>query len=317
MTVSRIITGRKKDLGGFQVSRVLPIAKKRRVGPFVFFDEMGPATFQPGDGIDVRAHPHIGLATVTYLFDGEMDHADSLGVMKTITPGAVNLMTAGRGIVHSERTGPKPRAAGHHLHGIQVWIALPQGTEDQAPDFQHVAAYDIPEVIQGGATLRVIMGEAFGIRSPVKTHSHTLYVHAECPAGSVFQLPPGQGELAAYIVSGQIDTGGEPVSAGRMAVFGAGEAPVIRARADSRVMVLGGADLGERHVEWNFVASKKNRIEQAKADWRASAKAGFHDAVFALPESEAEYIPLPGDPDPHSDTGRPPQPPRNRAEPTR
>lgn len=313
MSVDRIILGRTKDLGGFQVSRVLPVAKKRRVGPFVFFDEMGPATFKPGDGIDVRPHPHIGLSTVTYLFDGEMDHADTLGVEKTITPGAVNLMTAGRGIVHSERTGPKARAAGHHLHGIQVWIALPQGEEDQTPDFQHVAACDIPEVEQGGAVLRVIMGAAFGVTSPVKTYSHTLYVHAECPAGSVFQLPAGQGELAAYIVSGQIETGGEPVSAGRMAVFAAGEAPVIRARADSRVMVLGGADIGERYVEWNFVASKKDRIEQAKADWRASAEAGFHDTVFALPQSEDEYIPLPGDPDPNSDSG---PPPRTRAEPT-
>lgn len=313
MSVDRIILGRTKDLGGFQVSRVLPVAKKRRVGPFVFFDEMGPATFKPGDGIDVRPHPHIGLSTVTYLFDGEMDHADTLGVEKTITPGAVNLMTAGRGIVHSERTGPKARAAGHHLHGIQVWIALPQGEEDQTPDFQHVAACDIPEVEQGGAVLRVIMGAAFGVTSPVKTYSHTLYVHAECPAGSVFQLPAGQGELAAYIVSGQIETGGEPVSAGRMAVFAAGEAPVIRARADSRVMVLGGADIGERYVEWNFVASKKDRIEQAKADWRASAEAGFHDTVFALPQSEDEYIPLPGDPGLNSDSG---PPPRTRAEPT-
>jgi redox-sensitive bicupin YhaK (pirin superfamily) len=309
MTVDKIILGRTKDLGGFQVSRVLPIAKKRRVGPFVFFDEIGPAIVEPGDGIDVRAHPHIGLSTVTYLFKGEMDHADTLGVAKTITPGAVNLMTAGRGIVHSERTGPKARAAGHDLHGIQVWIALPQREEGQAPDFQHVAAHEIPEVDQGGATLRVIMGEAFGKKSPVTTHSPTLYIHAECPAGSVFQLPSGQGELAAYIVSGQIETGGEPVSAGRMVVFAAGDAPVIRARADSRVMVLGGADLGERHMEWNFVASKKDLIEQAKADWRASAEAGFQDAVFALPESEGEYIPLPGDPD----SG---PPPRTKAEPT-
>ncbi|MFW6300196.1 MAG: pirin family protein [Oceanicaulis sp.] len=273
-------------------------ARKRRVGPFVFFDEIGPAEFEPGKGIDVRPHPHIGLSTVTYLFEGELDHADTLGVRKTITPGAVNLMTAGRGIVHSERTGPKARAAGHGLHGIQVWLALPRSEEERAPDFQHVAASDISELEQGGATLRLIMGEAYGETSPVTVHTPTLYIHAECPAGSAFQLPGGQGELAAYVVSGKIETAGEPVGAGCMAVFAAGEAPVIRAREDARVMILGGGDIGERHMEWNFVSSSKERIEQAKSDWRASAKAGFSGAPFSLPEGEAEYIPAPGDPDP-------------------
>ncbi|MGJ3230502.1 MAG: pirin family protein [Oceanicaulis sp.] len=309
MSVERIITGRSKDLGGFTVSRVLPFAKKRRVGPFVFFDHIGPARFKPGNGIDVRPHPHIGLSTVTYLFDGEMDHADTLGVQKTITSGAVNLMTAGRGIVHSERTGPDARAAGHPLHGIQVWIALPRSEEEREPDFQHVAAADLPELDQGGARLRLIMGEAYGAASPVRTASPTLYIHAECPAGSAFELPQGQGELAAYVVSGKIETGGEPVGAGCMAVFAAGEAPVIRARADSRVMILGGADIGERHMEWNFVSSRKERIDQAKADWRASAAAGFEGAVFALPPGEHDHIPLPGDPDPGP-------PARTQAEPT-
>lgn len=309
MSVDRIISGRTKDLGGFQVSRVLPFAKKRRVGPFVFFDEMGPATFEPGDGIDVRPHPHIGLSTVTYLFEGEMDHADTLGVHKTITPGAVNLMTAGRGIVHSERTGPDARRAGHALHGIQVWIALPREDEDRDPDFQHVPAAGIPEIEHGGARLRLIMGEAYGAASPVRTFSPTLYIHAECPAGSAVELPVDQGDLAAYVVSGQVEAGGEPVSAGAMVVFTAGEAPVIRARVDSRVMILGGAEIGERQMEWNFVSSSRDRIEQAKTDWRASAAAGFTDAVFALPPGEDEHIPLPGDPDPGP-------PPRTKAEPT-
>jgi redox-sensitive bicupin YhaK (pirin superfamily) len=300
MSIDRIILGRAKDLGGFQVSRVLPMAKKRRVGPFVFFDEMGPAAFAPGKGLDVRPHPHIGLSTVTYLFEGEMDHADTLGVERTITPGAVNLMTAGCGIAHSERTGAAARAAGHALHGVQVWIALPEAEEERAPSFQHVSAEDIPELDQGGARLRLIMGSAYGAASPVKTYSPTLYIHAECPAGSAFQLPGGQGELAAYVVSGKIETGGEPVSAGRMAVFAAGEAPVIRARADSRVMVLGGADIGPRHMDWNFVSSSPDRIEQAKSDWRNSAAAGFRGSAFALPPGETEHIPLPGDPEPAS-----------------
>jgi hypothetical protein len=283
--------------------------KKRRVGPFVFFDELGPARFEPGRGIDVRPHPHIGLSTVTYLFEGEMDHADTLGVHRTIHPGAVNLMTAGRGIVHSERTGPRARAAGHALHGIQVWIALPQSEEERAPDFQHVPAADLPEFDQGGARLRLIMGEAYGARSPVTVYTPTLYIHAECPAGSAFQLPGGQGELAAHVVSGKIETGGEPVAAGCMAVFAAGEAPVIRAREDSRVMILGGADIGERHMEWNFVSSRKDRIEQAKDDWRAGAAAGFKGTAFTLPPGESEYIPVPGEPEPGP-------PPCSKAEPT-
>lgn len=309
MSVERILTGRTKDLGGFQVSRILPAAKRRRVGPFVFIDEMGPAVFAPGKGIDVRPHPHIGLATVTYLFDGEMDHADTLGVRKTITPGAVNLMTAGRGVAHSERTGAKARRDGHMLHGVQVWIALPEAEEDRAPDFEHVPAGALPELEQGGATLRLIMGEAYGAASPVTTYSPTLYIHAECPAGSAFQAPDGHGELAAYVVSGQIETGGEPVGAGHLAIFAAGEAPVVRARTDARVMIFGGADIGERHMEWNFVSSRKNRIAKAKTDWRESAAAGFKNAAFALPPGETEYIPLPGDP-------KPGPPPRTEDAPT-
>lgn len=295
-----ILTGRRKDLGGFSVSRVLPSSKRRRVGPFVFLDEMGPATFAPGDGVDVRPHPHIGLATLTYLFQGEMDHADSLGVHQTLTPGAVNVMVAGRGIAHSERTGPKARAAGHALHGIQAWIALPDEAEEIAPAFHHHDPEDLPAFERGGAQMRLILGTAWEHRSPVKTFSPLIYIHADAPAGSAIDLPRGHGELAAYVVSGLIETGGEPVSAGHLAVFAPGEAPVIRVRADSRLMILGGANIGERHIDWNFVSSSKARIEQARTDWRASIAGGFKNTPFALPLGEREWITLPGDPQPGS-----------------
>ncbi len=296
--VEMIISGRKKDLGGFSVARVLPYAKRRRVGPFVFFDEMGPAEFAPGQGVDVRPHPHIGLATVTYLFDGEMDHADTLGVQKTILPGAVNLMTAGRGIAHSERTGPDARANGHKLHGIQVWIALPTQDEEIEPAFAHHGADELPQFDLGGATLRLILGSAYGKASPVKVRSPMVYIHAEAPAGSAFDLPQAAGDLAVYVVSGAIETGGEPIGAGRMAVFNPGEAATIRARQDSRLMLLGGADIGPRSMEWNFVSTTQARIEKAKADWRASIDGGWKNTPFAMPPGEDEYIPLPGDPDP-------------------
>ena len=296
--LEHIIKGRKKDLGGFQVARVLPAAKRRRVGPFVFFDEMGPARFEPGQGVDVRPHPHIGLSTVTYLFEGEMDHADTLGVQQTIYPGEVNLMTAGRGIAHSERTGAKARASGQAMHGIQVWIALPAEDEEIEPAFAHHSADELPEWELGGARLRLILGTAYGKTSPVKVRGAMVYIHAEAPAGSAFELPAGHGELAVYVVSGQIETADEPVCAGAMAVFGAGEQAVVRAHTDSRLMILGGADIGQRHVEWNFVSSRKARIDQAKADWRAAIAAGFEGAAFAMPPGESEYIPLPGDPDP-------------------
>ncbi|MCC5996978.1 MAG: pirin family protein [Oceanicaulis sp.] len=301
--IERIIPGRKKELGGFSVARVLPFAKRRRVGPFVFFDEMGPATFAPGHGIDVRPHPHIGLSTVTYLFEGEMDHADTLGVHQTIRPGEVNLMTAGRGITHSERTGPAARKAGQDLHGIQIWIALPDGSEEIEPAFHHHAAAELPEFERGGAMLRLILGTAYEHRSPVKAYSPIVYIHAEAPAGAAIDLPRGHGELAAYVVSGAIEIAGEPVSAGHMAVFAPGEAPVLRVRADSRIMILGGANIGERHIDWNFVSSSKARIEQARADWRASIAGGFKNTPFVLPPGEHEWIPLPGD----ADTGAPPE----------
>ena len=298
--LERIIDGKSKDLGGFSVARVLPMAQRRRVGPFVFFDEIGPATFKPGDGIDVRPHPHIGLATVTYLFDGEMDHADSLGVHQTIRPGDVNWMTAGRGVSHSERTGPEARAAGMHLHGIQVWVALPEEFEDTEPDFQHHKADTLPRFERGGATVRLILGAAYGQASPVKVYSPIVYAHVDAPAGAVFDLPDNHEELAVYVVSGAVETDGQAVEAGQMAIFTPGQRDTVRASRDSRLMLLGGADLGPRFMEWNFVASTREKIEQAKADWRASIAGGFTSTVFQLPDGENEYIPLPGDPDPQA-----------------
>ncbi|MEO1040601.1 MAG: pirin family protein [Pseudomonadota bacterium] len=296
--IELIIDGRKKDLGGFTVARVLPYAKKRMIGPFVFFDEMGPATFAPGKGIDVRPHPHIGLATVTYLFDGEMDHADSLGVHQTIRPGDVNWMTAGRGIVHSERTGAEARAAGFFMHGIQTWVALPQADEEIEPEFHHHGESELPRFNEGGAEMRLILGTGYGHAAPVKVFSPIIYIHAEAPAGARFALPDEHDELGVYLVSGALEIAGETLQPGQLAAIDPNAEAEVFALEDSRMMILGGASLGARFIEWNFVSSSQARIEQAKTDWRASAKQGWLDTPFTLPPGEHEHIPLPGDPDP-------------------
>lgn len=302
--LERIIDGRKKDLGGFQVARVLPHAKRRMVGPFIFLDEMGPAVLPAGEGIDVRPHPHIGLATVTYLFEGEMDHADSTGVFQTIYPGDVNLMTAGKGIVHSERTGPKARQTGHALHGIQTWLALPEGHEDIEPAFVHHGEADLPRFKMAGVSMRLILGTAYGHESPVQVPSATVYLHAEAEAGASFDLPGAHEELAVYVVSGEIVLGGETIRQGQMGVPATPGAARIQAREASRLMILGGASLGPRFIEWNFVATSRERIEQAKADWRDSIANRFENTRFAQARGEHEFIPLPGD----SQDGQPPKP---------
>lgn len=296
--LERIISGKSKDLGGFSVARVLPMAQRRRVGPFVFFDQMGPAQFKPGAGIDVRPHPHIGLATVTYLFDGEMDHSDSIGVHQTIHPGDVNWMTAGKGVSHSERTGEAARKAGMFMHGIQVWVALPEEHQELDPEFHHHKAESLPAFERGGAQFRLILGEAYEQTSPVMVYSPIVYAHIEAPAGSDFDLPDNHEDLALFVVSGTIETSGETVSEGQMAIFNPGERDHVTVSADARIMLLGGKDLGPRFMEWNFVSSSQERIEQAKAEWRASIAGGFKNTAFSLPDGEAEYIPLPGDPDP-------------------
>jgi redox-sensitive bicupin YhaK (pirin superfamily) len=280
------IVPRVKDLGGFEVRRVLPHGRRMMVGPFIFWDQMGLARFAPGTGIDVRPHPHIGLATVTYLFSGEIMHRDSLGTVIPIRPGEMNLMSAGRGIVHSERTPPEARANGHDLYGIQAWVALPRSHEDADPVFQHFGAAELPLVIGDGITLRVINGELAGRTSPVKLPMATLYAEAQLATGAVLPLDSRYPERAVYTCDGEIELAGERFGPNQLLVLRAGCDVAIRAISAARFMLLGGepAD-GPRHIWWNFVASSLDRIEQAKADW----KAGRFPAV----PGETEFIPLP------------------------
>lgn len=282
--IDLVIPARRKDLGdGFEVGRVLPYAKRRMVGPFIFLDHMGPVTFKPGQGIDVRPHPHIGLSTVTYLFAGEIVHRDSLGSTLAIRPGAVNWMTAGRGIVHSERSAPEVRARGGQVHGLQTWVALPADHEDTAPAFTHYPAEVLPRFEAGGARGVVIAGEAFGLASPVTTHSPLFYVDVELDTGAAVQLPDTYDERAAYIVHGRVEG---PHDAGNLLVFGEGPAAVTAAEGPARVMLLGGAPVGERHIWWNFVASSEARLDRAKAAWKAGRMA-------LPPDDNREFIPLP------------------------
>jgi redox-sensitive bicupin YhaK (pirin superfamily) len=289
--ISQVIAQRRRDLGGFEVGRVLPYAGGRMVGPFIFFDHMGPADFPAGipKSVDVRPHPHIGLSTVTYLFDGEIMHRDSVGSEQPILPGEVNWMTAGRGITHSERF-ERARRQGDRVHGIQAWVALPEKDEEGDPAFVHYGTKDLPSFSEGNAQGRLIAGEAYGERSRVKTHSPMFYVHWELPAGAEVKLPDGYSERAAYVATGSVEADGQPLAAGEMALFAAGSSHLKATRASS-VLVLGGEPLGPRFIEWNFVSSSKARIEQAKADWRAGR--------MKLPDLDrGEFIPLPGDPPP-------------------
>jgi redox-sensitive bicupin YhaK (pirin superfamily) len=282
-----LIDARPRDLGGFTVGRVLPWVHRRAVGPFVFFDHMGPSVLPPGQGIDVRPHPHIELATVTYLFDGEIDHRDSLGVHQTIHPGAINLMIAGSGIVHSERSGPAFRERGGLLHGLQLWLGLPTAEERRAPSFEHHPAHTLPALAQGDVALRVLLGQAYGVRSPVTTLSPMFYVEARMPAGSRLALPQGPSERAAYVVDGRLDGEPQPVGERHMLVFDGDDEAHLLALTDARVMLLGGEPLdGPRHMFWNFVSSRPERIEQAKRDWAAGR-------FPPVPGDEHEWIPLP------------------------
>ncbi len=281
-----VIDSRPRDLGGFTVRRLLPFAKRRMVGPFVFFDHLGPADLPPGQGLDVRPHPHIGLATVTYLFEGEILHRDSLGIEQAIRPGAVNWMTAGRGIVHSERSGEDERAAHARLHGIQTWVALPIAYEEAEPAFVHYGADSLPVLEQPGLSIRLIAGEALGLVSPVPTFSPLFYLHARMQADAELTLPVDLGERAVYVVSGALGVDGASHAEGTMVVFKDGAAATVRALEPAVVMLFGGQPLeGERHVWWNFVSSSSRRIEQARSDW----KEGRFDAV----PGDSEFIPLP------------------------
>ena len=285
--IEHVIVPRSRDLGGFEVRRALPSAQKRMVGPFVFFDQMGPAQFLIGNGIDVRPHPHIGLATVTYLFDGEILHRDSLGTTAAIRPGEVNLMTAGRGIVHSERESAEAKQTTRNLFGIQAWVALPKAHEETAPAFAHHGADDLPRITGEGKRVRLIMGSAYGARSPVEFPHESLYAEAVLAPGAVLPLDPDYDERAVYIASGEIDVAGTHFAEGQLLVFKPGDRISILAVAQSRLMLVGGEPMdGPRHIWWNFVSSSKERIEAAKADWRAKR--------FAIvPGDEREFIPLP------------------------
>lgn len=291
--IDQRIEGRIRDLGGFSVRRVLPAAGLRMLGPFVFLDHMGPVDLPPGPHINVRPHPHIALATVTYLFRGEMLHRDSLGSHQEIRPGDVNWMVAGRGIVHSERSTPAALRDGTHLHGLQSWVALPDGHEDDAPSFAHHPAATLPLIeTPGGATLRVVAGEAFGRRSPVETLWPTLYVDAAMPPGSSLELPAEHEQRGVYVAQGELRIEGEAASlaAGGLAVLRGGATARLHALRQARVMLIGGRGFARpREIEWNFVGSTRERIEQAKRDWREQNLARFPK----VPGDDREYIPLP------------------------
>ncbi len=293
-TLTRKFSGRTRDLGGFEVRRVLPYARQRMVGPFIFFDQMGPAEFAPGDGIDVRPHPHIGLATVTYLFDGALQHRDSLGEDLVIRPGDVNWMTAGHGVVHSERTPDPERAAGHKMYGIQTWVALPQDQQDMTPAFFHHPADSLPEFDRGGARFRLILGTAWGREAPVAVFSPIFYLHGEMPSGSEVKLDIEHEERAVYVVEGRVSLGDEPIEAGEMAVLAPDGTPHLRADRDSRVMLCGGRSLGPRIIDWNFVGPDRETIATAREDWTKATQSGFPaSGRFRLPAGESEHIPLP------------------------
>jgi redox-sensitive bicupin YhaK (pirin superfamily) len=275
------------DLGGFKVHRTLPHRERTTIGPFIFFDQMGPARLPPGGGIDVRPHPHINLATVTYLFAGAIDHRDSLGTFARIEPGAVNLMTAGRGIAHSERSPAGLRPAGPELSGIQTWLALPSAKEEMDPAFEHVPKDRLPVVEAGGATARVVMGTLWGETSPVTCHSETIYADIALDGGGSMPVDAGADERAIYLAEGEASLDGLRLEPQILYVLRPGAAATLRSAGGAHVMLCGGAPLdGPRHVWWNFVSSRRERISQAKEDWRAGR--------FALPpDDDAEYIPLP------------------------
>jgi redox-sensitive bicupin YhaK (pirin superfamily) len=289
-TIDLVVDSRRRNLGGgFEVGRVLPWSKRRMVGPFIFFDHIGPAIFPPSlpRRTDVRPHPHIGLSTITYLFAGEIVHRDSLGFHQVIRPGEVNWMTAGRGITHSERFETM-REHGGLIHGIQAWVALPLEHEETDPAFTHFDAHELPSRELPGAKVRLIAGEAFELASSVPTHSRLFYAHVELEHAASINVPDGYSERAAFVAEGRLTIDGERFEAGQMAIFERDARVSIRAEGATTVMLLGGEPLGERHIDWNFVSSRKERIQQAKADWRARR--------MPLPiDDDQEFIPLPED----------------------
>ena len=289
--VAALLKPHTKDLGGFEVQRLLPSLQAPMIGPFIFFDHFGPASFAPGQGVDVRPHPHIGLATVTFLLEGAMMHRDSLGSVQRIAPGDVNWMTAGAGIVHSERTSPEERASGHELHGLQTWVALPKAHEQGEPSFAHYPSAAIPRIDLPGVSMRLIAGTAFGQRSPASTFSPMFYVAGEMEAGAAFELYPEHEQRAVYVIAGELSVAGEAVPAHHMAVLKPWTTVRVEAQSPVVLALLGGSKLdGERLLWWNFVASSKELLDAASARWR--------EGKFARVPGETEFIPLPEKPRP-------------------
>lgn len=287
MAIKHIIEGRQKDLGGFSVRRILPHPKQRTVGPWIFFDHMGAAEFAAGEGINVRPHPHINLATVTYLFEGEILHRDSLGNHQLIHPGEINLMVAGRGIAHSERERDEVRNVFHRQHGLQLWHALPEEYEETDPAFYHYSYADLPSITVEGVSVRILMGSAYGMSSPVIRFSEILYIEARLQTGQKLPLPSAA-EAALYNVEGEISVNGERLRPYQMMIMENSGGLIVTAAQNSRIVLIGGEPLGDRHIEWNFASSRKARIEQAKQDWR--------EGRFAkVAGDDKEYIPLPED----------------------
>jgi redox-sensitive bicupin YhaK (pirin superfamily) len=285
--IEHVIIPRARDLGNFEVRRALPSVERQMVGPFIFFDQMGPVMMQSGQGVDVRPHPHIGLSTVTWLFDGMIFHRDSLGSQQAIAPGELNWMTAGKGIVHSERTPEPELSRARKVFGIQSWVALPKQHEETAPGFEHVAPLDLPLIADHGREVRVIAGSIYGATSPVKTHSDLFYGDVKLAAGASLPLPIEHEERAIYIAEGSLEIAGQLHEAGRLLVFRPHDEISVTARSDARFMMLGGEPMdGPRHIWWNFVSSSKERIEMAKEEWRR----GRFDIV---PGDEKDFIPLP------------------------
>lgn len=287
-----IITPRERDLGGFSVHRILPFATHKMVGPFIFFDHMGPAVFTPGNGINVRPHPHVNLATVTYLFEGVICHRDSLGSQQLIEPGAINWMTAGHGIVHSERTPDEVKATGSRVNGIQCWVAMPEDQEEIAPNFTHYPKDQLPEFSIGDVTLKLLLGKAFDKTSPVIVYSDMFYLDAHFPKGSTLTIPANGWEMAAYVAEGLALVNQQEVAQYSMAIPEIGQSLEIEALQDARLMLLGGANIGKRYIYWNFVSSNVDKIEQAKKDW-AEGPGEANSRFPKIPGDDQEFIPLP------------------------
>lgn len=283
--IELLLTPKKRDLGGFSVRRLLPTARRKMVGPWIFFDHMGPAHFKAGDGINVRPHPHIGIATVTYLFQGEILHRDSLGSLQAIQPGDINLMVAGSGITHSERERPEVTGIDHGLDGLQLWLALPVESEETEPAFHHYPSRDVPALNVGGVPVRVMMGSAYGVTSPVRVFAETLYIEAWLQPGQRLELPDAE-ERALYVASGRLRAKATEIPEHSMAILNPQPNVVVEALEETRLALIGGERFERRYIDWNFVSSRKERIQQARDDW----KAGRFARVVG---DEEEFIPLP------------------------